>query len=119
MIVTDPGHAYLLTTYDGEGHKPLVFMKREGPGFPGNVGHYPGTNCQEVLRALIDRVKYLDGQVPCEENVEILTNLRSALVWFEARAARRHGLEVSYLVEIEDVPTCSTCGHVVCKGHSA
>jgi hypothetical protein len=44
MRIIDPGHDYILSVYDGEGEQRLTFMKREGPGFPGNIGHYPGTN---------------------------------------------------------------------------
>lgn len=48
MKVVDPGHTYELDVLDApqqhQGH-PLIFVKREGPGFLGNVGHNPGTNC--------------------------------------------------------------------------
>lgn len=44
-----------------------MFVKREGEHFPGNVGHYPGTTMQEVLRVLIDRAKYVNSQIPCLE----------------------------------------------------
>jgi hypothetical protein len=50
MICGDPGHSYYLSVYDrltlvDTSHHALVFMKREGPGYPFNVGSYPGTNC--------------------------------------------------------------------------
>lgn len=116
MIVIDRGHEYAMRRYDGPGWEYLRFLKREGPGFPGNVGHYSGTNCQEVLRVLIDRVKYLDKQVPCSENAMILSNLRHALLFFEKRAADRHGLRLMYgNGNIEDELTCSQCGHIVCE----
>ena len=121
MRCVDPGHSYLLTAYDAEpgSTRNLVFMKREGPGYPFNVGHYPGTNCQEVIRALIDRVKYLDRQIACPENAIILAGLRSALAAFEIRAARRHGRELSAQpTEIENAPICQCCGHIGCSIHS-
>lgn len=62
MKVIDPGHVYDLRSLDGEQLNRLVFVKREGPSYPGNVGHYPGTTMQEVLRALIDR---LPPRSPC------------------------------------------------------
>ncbi len=121
MKVIDPGHEYLLDSYDGGEPVPLVFMKREGEGYPFNVGHHPGTNCQEVLRVLIDRVKYLQKQIPCDENHGLLTHLRGALFCLEYRAARRHGrllhLPSENPPEIEDYPTCSGCGHIGCEGH--
>lgn len=119
MKVIDPGHCYDLTVFDGAGEQVLRFMKREGPGFPFNVGHYPGTNCQEVIRALIERVKYLDRQIACAENAMILSGLRTALIAFETRAARRHRRELPALpVEVEDMPTCKTCGHIGCDIHA-
>lgn len=118
MRCLDPGHVYDLAVYDGLGASRLTFMKREGDGYPGNVGHHPGTNCQEVIRVLIDRVLYLDGQVPAEENLMILAGLRGALLAFELRAARRHGRSFLDLSEpIETLPTCVTCGHIACAGH--
>lgn len=44
---------------------------------------------QEVLRALIDRVKVLNAEVPWEGNKEILYHLRMALVLHESRALFR------------------------------
>lgn len=123
MKEIDPGHEYLLSSYDGQQENRLVFMKREGEGYPFNVGHHAGTNCQEVIRALIARLKYLQSQIPCDENLGALCHLRGALTAFEWRAARRHG-RVLYLpsdgppfCEIEELPTCVTCGHVQCTAH--
>lgn len=118
MRCIDPGHSYFLTVYDAgsDASQGLVFMKREGPGYPFNVGHYAGTNCQEVIRTLIDRVKYLDRQISCPENAIILAGLRSALIAFELRAARRHKRAPTDLpLEVESMPTCPTCGHIGCE----
>lgn len=121
MRVIDPGHEYELDSYDGEQPNRLVFMKREGEGYPFNVGHHPGTNCQEVIRVLIDRVKYLQKQIPCDENHALLMYLRDALVCLEDRAARRHGrvlrLSDESPLEVEDYPTCAGCGHIGCEGN--
>ena len=54
MEIIDPGHCYKPDTYDGYITETIVFMKREGVNYPFNIGHYAGTNCQEVLRILID-----------------------------------------------------------------
>lgn len=115
MKEIDQGHAYELDRYDGDGAEHLTFMKREGVGYPGNVGHYPGTNCQEVLRALIARAKYLNGQIPCEETTEAISHLRHALHLFERRAARRHGRVLYIPIEgIAEAATCKICGHIDC-----
>jgi hypothetical protein len=115
MKIFDAVHTYALDGYDGAARQLLIFMKREGPGYPFNVGSYGGTNCQEVMRALIDRILYLDRQVACAENQIALAGIRSALYAFEIRAARRHGRELQSTVpNIETAETCGTCGHIDC-----
>lgn len=123
MRVVDAGHEYLLDSYDGGEPVRLIFVKREGEGYPFNVGHHPGTNCQEVIRALIDRVQYLQKQIPCEENERIINDLRSCLWNFENRAAKRHGRafvfpwrEQYQTLAVEEQPTCAGCGHIGCEG---
>lgn len=145
MRVLDPGHNYELTAYDvpeefnGRVWQPLQFMKRIGDGYPGNTGEpHAGTNCQEVLRALIDRVKYLEQQVHSVHNGDVIVHLRHALFAFEIRAAKRRGEEYftawrervhndrrekfSKMLnqDVEDIPTCPTCGHIFCaEDHDA
>lgn len=60
MTVIDPGHEYLMDSLDGEQTNRLVFVKRQGVKYPGNVGAHPGTTMQEVLRALLERLKYVN-----------------------------------------------------------
>jgi hypothetical protein len=123
--ILDPGHIYMLDMLDIESDarhstEMLMFVKREGPRYPGNRSHFPGTNCQEVLRALIDRVKFLDGQVPDPRNQPILRHLREALWLFESRAAQRYGRAFPPLDDfdpIEEEPACSGCAHIRCSGH--
>jgi hypothetical protein len=122
--VLDPGHRYWVDMLDIEGDQRhgtemLTFVKRQGPRYPGNDSYYPGTNCQEVLRALIDRVKHLDSQVPDPHNQPILQHLREALWLFESRAAQRYGRVLPPLhefVSIEEEPCCAGCAHIRCNG---
>jgi hypothetical protein len=129
MKIIDPGHVYDLDWLDGDpdtrglgpridmAENRLIFVKREGDGYPGNVGHHPGTNMQEVLRALIDRVKYLDRQIPHPRNETVISNLRHSLWCLEQRAAERHGRTWDPTWwEIELQPTCPKCGHIGCRG---
>lgn len=116
MKVIDPGHIYKLDTLDGDVDVTLTFVKREGEGYPGNIGHHAGTNIQEVLRALIDRVKYLNSQIEHPRNWMVEISLREALNQLELRAAERHGRTLSFPVS-ESMPTCGFCGHVGCDGH--
>lgn len=126
MRVIDPGHKFALPHLDGDGEEIITYVKREGPGYPGNVGHYPGTNLQEGFRAEIARVKYLDQQDRCVENKLILNNLRDCIRLLEERAARRHGRRPDWRLyekngletndAIEFLPYCLKCGHIGCKG---
>ena len=88
MRVIDPGHRYTLNHIDGNGKEYLTFIKRSGK-YIKHSNEYPGTNVQEVLRVLIDRTKYLDDQLECEESKDILYYLRQSLFIYEARAYRR------------------------------
>lgn len=120
MKVIDPGHVYKLDTLDGEVESVLTFVKREGEKYPFNKGHHAGTNIQEVLRALIDRVNYVDRQIHYPENSMVIAQLRQALWLLESRAARTHGRYLNadpFGIEIRK--TCPTCGHVECDRHKA
>lgn len=127
MKVIDPGHTYVLRLLDDErSFRPfrypfgstLIFVKREGANYPGNIGSHSGTTTQEVLRALIDRTKYVNNQIPDERNKQVLYHLRSAILELEIRAAQRHGrlLDLSIFDQIEDQPTCDKCNHIGCAG---
>jgi len=130
MRVVDPGHRYVLHELDSAqpdnlGPHSLTaelrFVKREGEGYPGNVGHYCGTTTQEVLRALIDRIQYVNGQIPDDRNDDVLYHLRCAIYQLEARAAERHKRFAAFLAKvsidaIETLPTCEKCNHIGCRG---
>jgi hypothetical protein len=125
----EPGHQFLIDFYDSEpgDTDELTFMKRVGEGYPGNEGFpHGGTNCQEVLRALIRRTLYLNGQISCPQSIRIIEQLRNALYLFEYRAAERKDKLKEFfrmpnirsdLVGIEDIPTCPKCGHIFPHTH--
>lgn len=123
MEVIDPGHKYNLRLLDKSSlsreFQHLTFVKREGSGYPGNIGSHPGTTTQEVLRALIDRAKYVDNQIHHPYNDMTLIHLRSAMFFLELRAAERHGrlLPQFDLNIIETLPTCEKCNHIGCEGN--
>jgi hypothetical protein len=118
MRIVDPGHQYALSRLDDDGEELLTFVKREGSSYPGNVGAHAGTNLQEVLRACIDRVKYLEGQIPHMSNQLVLAHLRNAIQWLETRAAQRHNRDrPQFTTEVETMPTCESCGHIECGIH--
>lgn len=124
MDIIDPGHKFKLSSLDGDHEQTLQFVKRcdpDNPGggkYPGNHDSYPGTTSQEVIRALIARLKYVDNQVKGHENTIVLLLLRQCLYLLEARAKRRRGEVLPVIscstTEIELEPTCPRCGHIRC-----
>lgn len=118
MKVLDPGHYYELDSLDGCFVNALVFVKRQGAKYPGNIGAHSGTTSQEVLRALIDRAEYVNAQTPCAETQLACDLMRTALWLLESRAARRHGrpFTVSADEVVSGAGKCRLCGHVGCPG---
>lgn len=128
MKELDPGHWYKLDQLDQPEcalkqfpDVELRFVKREGEGYPGNIDSHPGTTTQEVLRALIKRARYVNGQIPDERNLKVISLLRETIILLEDRAAERAGINVwvgPVRVPVDDWPTCPTCGHLTawCKG---
>ncbi len=79
MKVVKAGHMYILDHLDGSNYSTLHFVNR------GHSNNTEGVTNQEVLRVLIDRIKFLDSEVEWYGNKEILQHLRQALVLHEAR----------------------------------
>jgi len=87
MKIRVPGHVYDLDQLGG-GIQQLRFVRRSGGAITYSE-EWPGLQTQEVLRALIDRTKYLNEILPCVETQDALEYLRLALFMYEARAWRR------------------------------
>lgn len=121
MRIVDPGHHYVLLELDYEGpelaERHLIFVKREGEGYPGNTGHHSGTNMQEVLRAVFNRLDYLDNQIPDERNMRAKHKIAEAIWLLECRAADRHGRVHPTVINSVSNETCKLCGHVGCGGN--
>jgi hypothetical protein len=92
MKIVEAGHVYDLRWIDGTpaefptNETPpnrLFFVNREG------IAAHPGTQTQEVIRALIDRTKHCDNCLRWEGNDLIVHHLRIALTLHEARAIQR------------------------------
>jgi len=87
MRVTIEGHSYLLDASNGT-TQPLDFIRKENcDGALVLVAN--GTTTEEVLRVLIDRMEYLQLQIPCSENEIAITKLEEALKWLEKRTKDR------------------------------
>lgn len=120
MEVLDQGHRYRLISLDGKHDQELRFVKRFDPDrpwrFPGNGEAYAGTTMQSVIRALLERARYLQSQVWCVENIFIVGFLRACLWLLEFRAARRIGMIYwKSQTFAEKAPMCPTCGHTICN----
>lgn len=87
MKVIDPGHVYECNQLGG-GTQTITFVKRSSDAVTYDK-EWAGLQNQEVLRALIDRTKFVDNVLPCSETKEALYHLRLALYWYEVRAYRR------------------------------
>ena len=101
MKVLNRGHVYKLNNNKSPSHSILTFFKDKkinGEGFD-------GTTNQEVLRALIDRIKFLDEQEPHPNNKEIIYCLRKANILHEQRHLDRlleKGVEIENLETFND-----------------
>lgn len=113
MRVLDPGHRYALDNLETGGETTLQFFK--DPALHDGDG-YPGPSCQEVLRAVIDRVQELDRESPWVGNADIIYDLRHAIAGFEGRALIRR-VEKDGL-QIERIPVAAD-GHVLLAKVSA
>lgn len=119
VSVIDPGHKYELLSLDGDCRQTLTFVKRMDPEhperFPGNKDAYPGTTMQSVIHCLIERIDYLQNQIPDGNNIPIRRMFLQQLWLLEERAARRHKYAFDYRPEeMDQLPVCPHCGHVVC-----
>ena len=92
-----PGHVYELdhldhdsTRVDDATHEYLRFVRKERRP-DGTFAIVPnGTTNEEVIACLIDRITWLNsGPWSCKENACAITKLEEALMWLNARTAKR------------------------------
>jgi hypothetical protein len=103
MKIIEPGHVYELNSLDGDTPETLTFVNRE------EGQEHPGTQTQEVIRALIDRTMHCDNCKRWAGNDKIIHHLRMALALHEARAIERKAEKGLY--EAENVKVNSNDGH--------
>lgn len=104
MKIIEPSHVYELHSLDGDGTpETITFVNRE----PGT--EHPGTQTQEVLRALIDRTMHCDNCRRWAGNDKIIFHLRMALALHESRAIERKAEKGYYAAE--QVSISSRDGH--------
>lgn len=98
MNVVETGHIYKLNNTESSQAQELIFINRDA----GNL-IYDGTTNEEVLKVLIDRLKYLNMKCPCRENSIVITKLEESLMWLN----RRTELRIAQGVETKDLPHVS------------
>lgn len=81
-----PGHLYELDNLKEDGFTLLSFYM--DPSIHDGQKQ-TGTSCQEVLRAIIDRVQSLDKEKPWDGNKQIIQKAREMIHLFETRALFR------------------------------
>lgn len=139
MKIHDPGHIFSIENYPPkEENYPIhpeyareshiQFRKRIGEDYPGNTGlPYSGTTTQELLRVIIERLKYVDNQIQHKANQDTIERCQHSIFDLEMRAAERRGKEYLklWIIDlyryrsdeggIEEAKPCPICGHIFCR----
>ena len=76
MRIVEKGHHYFIANKN-DGYQEIKFVN--------TVSGEDGVIIQEVLRCLIDRMLFLDNQLPHNLNKSVIFNLRQSLVLMESR----------------------------------
>jgi len=93
MRVIKEGHVYGLNmlglgpekvVMDMTGEQCLQFVEMYEDG-----SYFNATTNEEVLKVLIDRMKYLNKKFPCRENSIVITKLEECLMWQNYRTQKR------------------------------
>mgnify|MGYP001571866824 FL=1 len=85
MYCSEAGHVYKLSNaLEPSRMQEVKFIKRVNGQLVSD-----GTTNEEVLGMLIDRVRYLNTELPCRENALVITKLEESLMWLEKRTALR------------------------------
>lgn len=116
MLTIDKGHVYSLCCLDGNESQNLIFVKRQGIKYPGNINAHSGTTTQEVLRACIERTIYVNSQKFYIGNLLAIFLFVVIIFIFEFRAALKHNCIPCFnLKKLYSGTICSQCGHIKCK----
>jgi hypothetical protein len=73
MKVIEDGTRYLVQFFNKEEGQVIQFTTRSAEG-----GYVDGVTNEEILEMMIDRLRWLDGRNPCEENAFALLCLENA-----------------------------------------
>lgn len=93
MKAIEPGHFYELANLEG-GTQQLQFIHKEKQEDGTFKTVTDGTTNEEVFDVLIDRMNFLQGLLPCDENVGIIEHLEAAHALVYQRTAAREAAGV-------------------------
>jgi hypothetical protein len=93
MKILAPGHKYELENVGGEGVQQIQFIEKVKSGDDLKIVQN-GTTTEEVISILIDRIKFLQVQLPCDENEVVISNLEGALTELQKRTEDRQARKV-------------------------
>lgn len=93
MKILKEGHKYELAHFESYGLEgcpvqTLQFIEKVPDGKT-LVTINDGTTNEEVLKVLINRLRYLNTKFPCRENSIVITKLEESLMWLQHRTALR------------------------------
>lgn len=98
MKILTPGHKYELGNFeatDQPGQTLQFIEKKESIGHGSPLATVnDGTTNEEVLKMLIDRLRFLGDKLPSRENSLAVTKCEEALLWLEKRTADRKARNV-------------------------
>lgn len=92
MNVIVAGHRYRVQNFENKGAYALIQFIHKEPKQEGSselVTVCDGTTNEEVLKVLIDRMKYLNNKMECDENKQVISHLEESLKLLEERTAKR------------------------------
>lgn len=100
MKVINEGHTYELETIQTKETDEPSFIVQFFRGPKGSGVDHVGTTNEEVLRMLIDRMRFLQQSLPCRENAIVITKLEEAFMWLEHRTNDRRERGVEGTIEV-------------------
>jgi hypothetical protein len=92
MKILTPGHKYELDNFEAKdkpGQTIQFIEKKEIPATRQLQTVNDGTTNEEVLKMLIDRLRFLGEKLASRENSLAVTKCEEALLWLEKRTADR------------------------------
>ena len=86
MKVITSGYKYFVQNFlNNEVGQEIQFVENDRSG--NNIND--GTTNEEVIKALIARLSYLNERFSCSENEQAIIKLKEALMWLNARTESR------------------------------